>query len=226
MKKLLSLCLLLMLAVVPALAEAPAAEVFVSITDDTGALVLACVPVSVTDADADGVLTLNDALICAHAAHHPSDADGYLAEESEFGMSMYRLWGVENGGSYGYCVNDVSAMNPLATIAAGDHVKAYAFTDLTGFTDLYGFFQTPHLTAKVGDPVEMTLSANGFGESWAPVVLPVEGAVLTVNGVEAALTTDAKGQAILVFAEAGVYTVSARCDGMTLVAPVCILTVE
>ncbi len=224
MKMLLSL-LLALLMIAPTVAE-DAPTVYVSITDDTGALVLACAPVSVTDADGNGHLTMNDALICAHETYYPDGAVGYLAEESEFGMSVYRLWGVENGGSYGYCINDAFCINPYAVIWEGVHVKAYAFTDLSSFTDLYGFFQAPTMTVKTGEAVEMTLSVNAFDENWSAVVRPVPGAALSINGEPAGVVTDDAGMALLTFDAPGVYTVSAASDTITLVAPVCIVTVE
>ena len=225
MKKLISLLLVLMTLAVPALAEqAPA--VYVSITDDTGALVLAHAPVAVSDTDSDGLLTIHDALLCAHAAHHQLGADAYAASMTDFGMSMNKLWNVENGGSYGYYLNDASAWSLLDPVKEGDHVKAYCFTDLAAFSDTYAFFAAPALTAKTGETIELALSAAAFDANWAPVTIPVEGAALTVNGKVADTLTDAEGKAALTLAESGVYTISAVSDTMTLVAPVCIITVE
>lgn len=231
MKKFLATLLaLLMLVSLTAFAE-EAPTVYVSISDDTGVLVLAHQPVMLTDADADGVLTIHDALAAAHAAYHPDGTEAYLAENSEWGLSLYRLWGVENGGSYGYCVNDASAMSLLDPVQEGDHIKAYAFTDLTAWSDTYCYFTAPVATgarlaaAAVNSEIALTLSAAGYDESWAPVTLPVAGAVLTVNGEKTEVVTDENGNAVLNFAAAGTYTVSAVSETMTLVPPVCIVTV-
>lgn len=225
MKKFMSLLLVFLLAVSSALAAEPV-NVYVSITDDTGALVLACQAVAVTDADEDGALTINDALLCAHAANHENGAEAYQSTMSEYGLSLTKLWGVENGGSYGYYVNDASAWSLLDPVAEGDHVKAFVYTDLTAWSDTYTFFNAPMLTAKAGEALELVLSAAGFDESYAPITLTVEGAGITINGEAADLTTDAEGKASLTLAEAGVYTISATSDSMTMVAPVCIITVE
>lgn len=225
MKKFLALLLVLFLAL-PAFAEAPlSAEVYVSISDDAGVLVLAYVPVAVTDADGDGALTLCDALIAAHAAHHPDGAEGFAVAPSQYGLSLMKLWGVENGGSYGYYLNDASAWSLADPIAEGDHVKAYAFTDLMAWSDAYSFFAAPAAEAVAGAEVQLTLSAAGYDEMWNPVTLPVEGAVITVDGEAAQAITDAAGQVVLTFAEPGVYVVSAAHEAMTLVPPVCIVTV-
>lgn len=226
MKKILvSLLTLMLLLTLTAFAEDAAPTVYVSISDDTGALVLACQPVTVTDADADGTLTICDALVAAHAAYHPDGAAAFLAEASEWGLSMYKLWNVENGGSYGYCVNDASAMSLVDPIKAGDHVKAYAYTDLTAWSDAYCYFAAPAVAAAKGEEIPLTLCAAGYDENWAPIVVPVQGASITVNGEKTDLVTDENGHVVLTLAEAGTYTISALSETQTLVPPVCIVTI-
>ena len=225
MKKFLSLLLaMLMLVSLTASAET-APTVYVSISDDAGALVLAYAPVALSDADGDGALTICDALMLAHAAYYPAGAEGFLAEDSQWGLSLYRLWGIENGGSYGYCLNDASAWSLVDPIQAGDHVKAYVYTDVMAFSDTYAYFAAPVATAAVNAEVALTLSAAGYDEAWNPVTLAVPGATLTVNGEKSEAVTDENGAAVLTFTAAGVYTVSAVSETMTLVPPVCIVTV-
>ena len=199
--------------------------VYVSISDDTGALVLAYEQIALADKDGDGALTICDVLIAAHEEHHPDGAEAFLAEESEWGLSLMRLWGVENGGSYGYCVNDASAMSLVDPVQAGDHIKAYVYTDLMTWSDTYCYFTAPVAAAAVNAEVALVLSANGYDENWSPVTLPVASAALTVNGEKTDIVTDENGHAVLTFAEAGEYIVSAVSDTMTLVPPVCIVTV-
>ncbi len=227
MKKLISLLMSLLILITPAMSEAPAAScgVYVSITDDTGALVMAYAPVTVTDTDADGMLTIHDALYAAHAAAFPAGTQGYCAEATEFGLSMTRLWGVENGGSYGYYLNDASAWSLLDAIKDGDHIKAYAFTDMIAWSDTYCWFQSPAADAATGETFPLTLLAAGYDEMWNPMTLPVEGAMLTIDGSTTEIMTDAQGQACLSFSDAGAYVVSAVSDSRTLVSPVCIVTV-
>ena len=137
MKKILSTLLALaMLVSLTAFAE-EAPTVYVSITTDSGALVLAYVPVAVSDADGDGALTICDALVCAHTMYHPDGAAAFVAEDTEWGKSLYVLWGIDNGGSYGYMLNDASPMSLLDEVKPGDHVKAYAYTDLTAWSTFF-----------------------------------------------------------------------------------------
>ncbi len=225
MKKLFSLlCALLMLfTFAAATEEAPVA--FVSISDDTGALVLTHAAVALTDADGDGALTICDVLLAAHVAYHADGAEAFGAADSEWGKSLTKLWGVENGGSYGYYLNDASAMSLADPVAAGDHVKAFVYTDLTAYSDTYTFFTAPVAAAAVNADVALTLNAAGYDESWAPVTLSVANATLTVNGEKTEAVTDENGCAVLHFAEAGEYVVSAVSESMTLVPPVCVVTV-
>ena len=225
MKKILSTLLALaMLVSLTAFAE-EAPTVYVSITTDTGALVLAYAPVTLTDADGDGALTICDALIAAHAAYYPDGAEGFSVVPSQYGLSMVKLWGADNGGSYGYCLNDASAWSLADPVKDGDHVKAYAYTDLIAWSDTYCYFDAPMMTAAAGAEIPLTLSAAGYDEMWNPVTLPVEGADITVNGEDADIMTDAAGLAVLTFAEPGVYVISAVSQHQTLVAPVCVITV-
>ncbi|MBE5791673.1 MAG: hypothetical protein IJN21_11980 [Clostridia bacterium] len=227
MKKIASLVLALVFLFSLAFAEeAPAGvNAFVSITNDENALVLAYEPIFVTDQDNDGAITIADALACAHAAKHENGAEAFAYVPTEYGLSLTLLWGVDNGGSYGYMVNDASPLSLQDAIKEGDHVKAYAFTDLVGWTDTYSFFDKAALEVKVGEAVSLALSAAGYDEMWNPVVLPVEGARVTVNGAEANVATAEGGVFELTFEEAGVYVVSAASENMNLVSPVCVITV-
>ena len=72
MKKILSFLLLTLMTVTLFSASVLADEdklemdIYVTISDENGELVLAKEPVHVTDADGDGVLTVHDALSAAH----------------------------------------------------------------------------------------------------------------------------------------------------------------
>ena len=121
------------------LAEDLSAKVLVSIAN--GTLVLAAEEITVTDVDNDGALTINDALYAAHEAKFDGGAAaGYGSASTEYGLSMTKLWGVENGGSYGYMVNNASAWSLADPVKTGDHVYAFVYTDTTGFSDSYSYF--------------------------------------------------------------------------------------
>ncbi len=195
----------------------------VYVTISTGSLVLAYGEVPLTDKDGDGSLTINDALIIAHEKYYEDGAEGYGSAETDFGISMTKLWGIENGGGYGYCVNNASAQSLSDQIKPGDHIVAYVYTDTENFSDTYAFFDT--LTAS-GGTVSVTLTASGYDENWNPVTHPVSGAVITVDGERTETVTDENGRATVTVSGEGSHVISAVSDTETLVPPVLILEVE
>lgn len=206
--------------VVTASAEA-SAEVYVSVADENGSLALAREKVAVTDINGDGTLDIDEALYAAHEAGY-SGEDGYEAYDGDYGRAIKKLWGVDNGGSYGYYVNNASAMSLNDTVKDGDHVYAYLYTDLTAWSDTYSFFDTDTAKAGQGEKLTLTLSAAGFDESFAPITLPVEGAVITLNGEATGYVTDSEGKVEISVSDTGSVVISAVSDTMTLVPPVCI----
>ena len=205
---------------------AETADVYVTISDGTGTLPLAQEKIFVTDVDYDGVLTINDALYIAHEEHYNGDAEvGFASAETEYGLSLNKLWGVENGGSYGYYKNNVSAMSLSDTIADGDYITAYAFSDLSGWSDVYSWFDIDSAELDTGAEMALTLSYAGYDADWNPVTLFTSGAVITVNGEKIDLKTDSQGKVEIKFDEAGEYVISAVSDTQTLVPPVCKVTV-
>lgn len=229
MKQFLSLAAALLLAGTCGISvlASDTAEVYVTIADGDGNLALAQQAVTVTDTDADGVLTINDALAAAHEAHYDGGAAaGYDSGMTEYGISMNRLWGTDNGGSYGYCVNNASAWNLLDPVTDGDFISAYAYTDLTGWSDTFGFFDVQTVDAVVGNTVTLTLSAAGYDAEFNPITVPVANAVITVNGEATSYTTDEEGRVTVTLDQTGTLVISAVSDSMTLVPPVCVAAVS
>lgn len=205
---------------------ADSADVYVTISDGTGALALAQEKITVTDVDADGALTINDALYIAHEEHCKGGAEtGYASGETEYGLSLNKLWGVENGGSYGYYVNNASAMSLSDPVAEGDYINVYAYSDLTAWSDTYCWFDIDSAELTAGGEIALTLSYAGYDADWNPVTAFVNGAVITINGEKTDITTDSQGKAEIKFDEAGEYIISAVSDTQTLVPPVCKVTV-
>ncbi len=197
------------------------ASVYVTIADGNRDRAMAYEAVEVTDIDGDGALTINDALYCAHEEIYDGGAAaGYGFAFTDYGISMTKLWGAENGGSYGYMNNDVSAWGLTDPVTAGDHVSAYVYTDLTAWSDTFCYFDKK--TAS-GESITLTLTASGWDENYAPITVPVEGAVITVNGEKTDVKTDADGNAVVWIHGSGTYVISAESETQTLVPPVCIV---
>ena len=201
--------------------------VYVTIADDNGALVLAHEAITVTtDFDFDGTLSIADAIFCAHEAKFEGGADaGFACERTVYGLSLIKLWGIDNGGSFGYYCNNASPMSLSDAIANGDSITVFAYTDLTMWSDTFCYFDAATAKATVGEELTLTLSSAGYDAEWNPVVYPVVGAVITVDGTDTEFVTDENGCVTLTLDEVGSYLISARSDTQTLVPPVCTVSV-
>ena len=75
-----------------------------------GELVATQVPVILEDYDNDGAHTVNDALYGLHEkSYEGGAAAGYASYQSDYGLSMSKLWGDESG-AFGYYLNNASCM--------------------------------------------------------------------------------------------------------------------
>ncbi len=204
----------------------PLSTVFVSIADENGNLVLAYESVELSDADGDGALTVGDALANAHEAHYKDGKKGFSSEQTQYGTSMTKLWGVVNGGSYGCFVNNASAMSCSDAVKAGDHIYAFVYTDTLMFSDNYSYFDVQSVTAKRGDTVTITLRASGYDENWNPYTAPVANAVILVDGEDSGIRTDENGSASIAVDFRQNAVLSARSDDQIITPPVCLISVE
>lgn len=233
MKKLLAIVLSVLmlsgLVCVPVLAaENTDPVVYVTISDGDGKLVLVREKITVKDSDNDGKLTITDALYCAHEKKYTGGAAaGYVTYASEFGISLSKLWGVENGGSYGYYLNDNTAWSLTDEIKDGDCVNAFMYRDLSTWSDQYSFFDLKTASVEAGNKITLTLTTYCWNSAAAQnETVPVEGAVITVNGVATEVKTDASGKATVTLDTAGEAIISATSDALTLVPPVCTVIVN
>lgn len=233
MKKLISIsvALLMVLSIrsISAFAENAevSAKVYVTVADGEGKLVLTQEAVTVTDRNNDGKLDIDEALYAAHEAKYVGGAAaGYGSEVSAWGLSLTKLWGVENGGSYGYFVNNISAMGLGDVIKEGDYINAFVYTDLTAWSDKYTFFDKNTLTVTAEEEIPLTLSAAGYDASYNPITVSVKDATITVNGEATQYKTDENGRVTVKISKAGTYVISAASDTDTLVPPVLTVTVN
>ena len=229
MKKLLSLLLIAVLCLsLCACGGSKEKGVVINVTvSDAGVLRVANEAVTVPDPDGDGTVTADAVIAAAHDAFYEGGAEaGFIFEETDFGMSIIKLWGVDNGGSYGYYVNDAYVL-PDYKLAEGDYLCVYSYADLAGWSDCYSFFDQRKAEAAVGTELKLNLSKLVYDENWELQTVLAEGARLIINGEMTDFATDAQGNVSVKFDQAGSYTVSAiGAEGETLVPPVCIVTVK
>lgn len=200
--------------------------VYVTIADEKGNSVLAYEEIILEDADGDGVVTMHDALICAHEQKYQGGADGYAAEVTAFGHSMTKLWGCENGGGYGYYLNNDSPQSLADPVETGDHIVAFVYTDTVAFSDTYCYFDPYHVAVTGDEPLTLTLYTLGFDEEWNTVSVPLEGAVISIDGKTTSYVTNEDGKVTITFDGAGICTLTAHKEGMILVPPVCTVAVN
>lgn len=208
--------LLLSLCIIGVSAEKNTAQVTVTIAVK-GELVVTQAQVEVTDVDDDGALTVNDALYAVHKKLYEGGADaGYGYYQSEYGLSMSKLWGDESG-MYGYYLNNASCMNLADPIKNDDHIVAFVYKN-ADWSDIYCYFEGDDY-GFYGEPITLTLTAAGYDENWNPITYPVEGATITVDGQPIDLVTDAQGKFTLIPEDGQAKLLSATSDTVTLVPP-------
>lgn len=207
--------------------DAGSVDISISIAD-AGKLVVTQEALTVTDADADGSLTINDALILSHDKFYEGGAAaGYSYAAKDWGLSVTKLWGKENNGSFGYTVNDTFANSLSDILKSGDHVYAYCYQDAEHYTDMYTYFdKTDRSEYTVGDEIELTLMSNTFDESWKAVQKPVADAVILIDGKETAYKTGADGKVKVKTDKAGQIVISAANENPIIVPPVYKATVK
>ena len=190
-----------------------------------GELVATQVPVILEDYDNDGAHTVNDALYGAHKKAYEGGADaGYGSYTGEYGLSMSKLWGDESG-AFGYYLNNASCQSLADPVKDGDYVTAFVYAS-ADFSDVYTYFDIPSATCEPDGKITLTLMAAGYDENWNPITYPVEGATLTFDGTKIGFVTDAEGKVTFGPEAAGTHVFSAVHDTMTLVPPVCTVTVN
>ncbi len=241
MKKTFSILLAALLCcctLIPAFA-ADSINAVVTISDGSAFPALACADVTVTDKDADGALTIYDALYCAHEQYYKDGAAGFRSTATEYGASLSKLWGKENGYDYGYYVNDDSAWNLTDTVKDGDYVAAFLYTDRKSFSDAYSFFDVKTASVKEGETVTLTLSKLAYmprqpaTATLTPCTPPFRppdcdqekydkaGATILIDGKETAYKTDENGKVTVTFDNAGEHVVSAKAADGIIVPPAC-----
>ena len=184
---------------------------------DGASIALALYKVEESDEDWDGLWTINDVLI---ALHNEKCENGFATESSDFGLYVTRLWGIENGGAYGYYKNNVMCMGLTDPVENGDVIYAYVYSDMNTFSDAYSFFDAYWAE---GESVTLTLKyVSGYDpETYDPIESPLAGAVITVDGEKTDIITDENGSAEIP-APGKTAVISAEKDGLVLIPPVCL----
>jgi len=217
-------CFLLFACTEKPVEEAPALTIDAYVTlYNAGAAAMQQRKIEATDLNKDNKINIDEVLVAAHKdLNKESD---YASATTQYGLSITKLLG-DTSGSYGYYVNDASAWSLADEVKADDYVTAYVYVDKEAYSDSYSFFTIRNATAVKGETFSLTLKNAGFDAEWNTVIAATEGATITVNGEATTVVTDADGVAKITFTEAGTYVISATSTTLTLVPPVCVVTVK
>ena len=184
------------------------------------------VSVAVGDEDGDGAITISDALYITHKLYCVDGVSGYAAENSEWGLSLVKLWGDESG-NFGYYLNHKPAMSLADTIKEGDVVSACIYTGTYPNLESYTYFDQDTATVSEGGNITLTLMKISYDENFNAVSTPVANAKLTVG--EAAwkdYKTDENGKVTFAPEWTAEMVVSAKADDESIIMPVCKVWVD
>ena len=211
---------------VSAFAAEDAVKINITVSDDKGQFVVTQEELNVTDADNDGKLTIEDAFLLIHDAKFEGGAEqGFAYTDNNGSKFISKFWGVENGGSYGYYVNDAMSYSLNDELKDNDFLNAYIYQDAASYSDSYSFFDVKKAEAKEEDEITLTLKHVAFDQNWNAFNEAVEGAVITIDGKDTEFKTDAEGKAVIKLTDAGKHVISAKKEGVILVPAVCIAEV-
>ncbi|NCC68465.1 MAG: hypothetical protein EOM14_09805, partial [Clostridia bacterium] len=206
-------------------------NVYVTIADegsfvtgtDADSTLLANAPVMVTDLNTDGNFNVDETLYAAHEAYYSGGAAaGYGSSETQWGLSLTKLWG-DTSSCYGYWVNNASAWSLEDSVESGDYVTAFVYKDQTSWSDTYTAFSARSYSATAGNPVTLTLNAYTYNPSTYGYDegAYTEGASISVVGTSISGVTDENGQVTLTLPSAGTYTLTATETDGSIVPAAC-----
>ena len=184
------------------------------------------VDVAAGDEDGDGAITISDALYVAHEIYCTAGVSGYAAEETEFGLSLVKLWG-DDSGNFGYYLNHQPATSLADTIKEGDVINACIYEGVYPNMESYAYFDKDSAVVGEGGSITLTLMKLGYDENFNAVSSPVANAKLTVDASPwGDYTTDANGKVTFTPEWTAEMIVSAIGENEEIIMPVCRVWVD
>ena len=209
-------------------APAEPVNVYVTVTN-AGEVAVANELIEVADADFDGTITLDDVFVAVHEKEFEGGAAAGYAKEFNDDYQSYsitKFWGVSNGGSYVYYVNNAMAWGLSAPVVEGDHVVAGVMKDAAGYSDKYAYFDAFDYDAQSTLTVKLMSATGEYDEYWNPVFGPCTDAELTLSLVSSrsafdySVVNNGDGTYDITFFKAGDYKLFAKNDATPLVPAV------
>lgn len=185
--------------------------------------------------DGKSSYNLDDVFKKAHELYYDGgEESGYASATGEWGQYITEFWGDESG-NFGYQVNsgEESVLGLSHEAEDGDYIDVCIYKNVYPDTESYSRFDELKKELYVNEQTELILSQAGYDENWNTVFSPCADAVITVNGAEREILTDADGKALISFDAEGEYIVSAvkskEVEGQSvpaITAPICVVTVK
>ncbi len=202
-------------------------DVYVSISK-AGDVVVMQQSVKVIDRNEDGHMDVDEVLYAAHEKFYTGGAaEGYQSGETEYGVSLIKLWG-DTSGAFGYWKNNASCWSLTDEVAAGDYVTAFVYKDQIGWSDAYSCFVHNDYTVVEGNVLTVTLEKAGYDADWNTVFAGCQGAAFqvykdgsVVDTAKYTVVEKADGKYEITFAEAGNYYLVASGKEEVLVPAIC-----
>lgn len=176
-------------------------------TDNNGDL-MAWKSVRVTDANKDGKLTYDEAMVAAHKSF--KTADDYATTSAGY---VTKIWGVETSNATFY-VDSVPFSTAVteAVIEDGDYLVAAIHADDVLYSDHFSYFDKTNVYVLTGEEFSMNLNAfsvfGGEPEALAGAAIGYYGA--DGSYVDLNVATDENGSATISFPQAGLYILTAK----------------
>lgn len=180
-------------------------EIYISKDGETPLNKLA---VSVSDADCDGTVTINDGFILMHKEHSLNGVADFVTEESSYGLFVTKFMGVSDS-SMAYMLNNSIPLSLTSELGKNDSVVTYFYRDLINYSDVYTFIEGQTTLAAKNETV---FKLNGLSSSGEVIPNGADIKVYKNDGTEIsemATKVNGEGNFILNFEEAGEYTLKA-----------------
>ena len=123
--------------------------------------------------EAEGA-NLDDVFKALHRVYCAQGETGYKSENTEYGISIVKAWGEDNGTAYGYYVNNEMAFDCSHVVHDGDEIDLFVYKDMASFSDTYTSIESA-ASAVEGESL-VSVKYYYFDENFALASAPLEGA--------------------------------------------------
>ena len=181
-------------------------------------------PAAALEVKVPGGSTVEDAIIAAHKAYCPAGADGWEKAESDWGMSMVKIWGSYDGVGAYYVNGEMPWVQSWELTAQdGDAVDLVLYGP--DWSDSYARFDKRTADVEAGKKLTLTLTSDVFDENWVAQPAALAGATVKTTDGKVLGTTDKDGKVTVSFAAAGLYYITATSADAVITAPICVVSV-